>query len=424
MVFSEIERGADRIIILKAWFSTCMLWFRRKKKNNDAFVSLGAGFYQLPLIKEAKKLGFKVICVDADFNAAGMCLADLKIQESIDNCREIESKIDELFLEGRIRGVLSRSFGNAVKTAALLSQKIGVKLFPAERADEIFDKRKMKLAFKEMGIPSSSTVVFKRNKIPFPFPFVLKPVAGHAKSDCRLITDESALKIYLKTVGDEAELIAENFIEGDEIVAVGLVHKGKFYLAEMTDKEKTQPPYFVDVKHIAPSKYIHRWKEIESFGQKIADYYSIRKSPLVMEFIFTPKEEVFIIEAVPEFGGEFLCDYLIPSRSGYNIFKNMIASCSRTGFTPPDIRKNKTAVCVNYITSKTGTIESFSPPSDKNENLVAFHMFKAVGSEVRTPKTNHDRIGVVVSKARTREEAIESASSIIRNINLTLRSKK
>jgi len=49
-----------------------MFWFRKKKKNNDAFVSLGAGFYQLPLIREAKKLGFKVICIDMDSNAAGM----------------------------------------------------------------------------------------------------------------------------------------------------------------------------------------------------------------------------------------------------------------------------------------------------------------------------------------------------------------
>jgi len=401
-----------------------MFWFRKKKKNNDAFVSLGAGFYQLPLIREAKKLGFKVICIDMDSNAAGMSLADLKIQESIENYHEIENKISELFLEGRIRGVLSRSFGNAVKTAALLSQKIGVKLFPAERSDEIFDKRKMKLAFKEIGLPSPTTVVFKRNKIPFPYPFVLKPVSGHAKSDCRLITDEAALKSYLKTVGDEAELIAENFIEGDEIVAVGLVHKGKFFLAEITDKEKTDPPYFVDIKHIAPSKYTHRWKEIESIGQKITDYYSIRKSPLVMEFIFTPKEEIFIIEAVPEFGGEFLCDYLIPARSGYNVFRNMIASCSRKGFIPPDFKKNKTSVCVNYIVSKSGIIESFNAPSDKNENLVAFHMFKTVGSEVKTPKTNHDRIGVVISKAKTREEAVESASSIIKQINMTLRQKK
>lgn len=401
-----------------------MFWFRKKKKNNDAFVSLGAGFYQLPLIREAKKLGFKVICIDMDSNAAGMSLADLKIQESIENYHEIENKISELFLEGRIRGVLSRSFGNAVKTAALLSQKIGVKLFPVERSDEIFDKRKMKLAFKEIGLPSPSTVVFKRNKIPFPYPFVLKPVSGHAKSDCRLITDEAALKTYLKTVGDDVELIAENFIEGDEIVAVGLVHKGKFFLVEITDKEKTDPPYFVDIKHIAPSKYTHRWKEIESIGQKITDYYSIRKSPLVMEFIFTPKEEIFIIEAVPEFGGEFLCDYLIPARSGYNVFRNMIASCSRKGFIPPDFKKNKTAVCVNYIVSKSGIIESFNAPSDKNENLVAFHMFKTVGSEVKTPKTNHDRIGVVISKAKTREEAVESASSIIKQINMTLRQKK
>ena len=70
-----------------------MFWFRKKKKNNDAFVSLGAGFYQLPLIREAQKLGFKVICIDMDSNAAGMSLADLKIQESIENYQEIENKI-------------------------------------------------------------------------------------------------------------------------------------------------------------------------------------------------------------------------------------------------------------------------------------------------------------------------------------------
>ena len=401
-----------------------MFWLRKKGKRNDAFISLGAGFYQIPLIREIKDLGLKVICVDSNSNASGMESADLKIQESIYDSRAIELKINELFFDGRIRGALARSYGDAVKTSVKLSSKFGVKLFPYEMADEIYNKKKMKNAFNEMKIPSAAFISFRKDSKIFDYPYVLKPASGHAKTGCRLISSDSDLNQYMKNCDLTDEIIAEKYIEGDEIVAVGIVDKGKFYLVEITDKVKTEAPYFVDIKHIAPSKYLHRWSEIESYGQKIADYYSMERSPLVMEFIFTPKEEIFIIEVAPEFGGEFICDNLIPVRSSYNVFRNAVASCLGRSFVKPDPKKNKNAVCVNYITSTGGILNSFKLPELKNPEIKAFYMFKNTGDEIKSPKTNHDRIGVVVTTGKSREEAVENAETVIKDMEINVRSKK
>ena len=60
-----------------------MLFKKKKIQPLYYFVSIGSGLNQIPLITEAKKLGFHVIGVDASASAAGFYLCDLKIQESI-----------------------------------------------------------------------------------------------------------------------------------------------------------------------------------------------------------------------------------------------------------------------------------------------------------------------------------------------------
>ena len=69
------------------------IWGTSRKSNIKLFVSICAGLNQIPLIKEAKKLGFHVIGVDNNLGAPGFLLCDLKIQESIFNCNDIYKKL-------------------------------------------------------------------------------------------------------------------------------------------------------------------------------------------------------------------------------------------------------------------------------------------------------------------------------------------
>ena len=132
------------------------------KKDNPAglpfFVSIGAGLNQIPLIREAKKLGFHVIGVDTNLNAQGFFKCDLKIQESILNHNEIYLKLRELLVDGIIRGIMTKSFGPAIRTTAFLAEKFKIPFVPYGACGAFTDKTLMKSIFQEHGIVTSRVI--------------------------------------------------------------------------------------------------------------------------------------------------------------------------------------------------------------------------------------------------------------------------
>ncbi|MBN2401483.1 MAG: ATP-grasp domain-containing protein [Spirochaetes bacterium] len=393
-----------------------MFWKKKTILQNNFFISIGGGINQIPLIEEAKKLSLLTIGVDRDICAAGMHKCDIRIQESIENYDEIYDKLKDFLIEGEISGVLTKSFGPAIKTASYIADKLNIPLFPFSKADNFINKEKMKIALKENKINSPAFMIYSNKnadlkKIKIPYPFVIKPVVGHAKKNVELISNSKGLDKYLKNLSVKNEnYLIEKFIEGDEVIAIGIVSNGKFHLVEITDKIKSALPYFVDIMHVSPSKHNILWDEIQEIGQNIANSYEIINSPLIMELVISANNNIHLIETTPEFGGEFLSDILIPERTGYNIIQESIKSVINNNFSPPQVNKKiRKNVVVKYITGTDGTLLSFNPLKSKNSGIIFSRIFKDIGSNIRIPVSNHDRIGVIITKGNSVEEAIKNA---------------
>ena len=158
-------------------------WIFRHKKTRKFLISIGAGINQIPLITAAKKEGFSVIGVDISSSAPGLSLCDLKIHESILQKDEIYHKIRECMVDGIIIGALTRSYGEAVRTAAYINEKNKTPYIPLNRIDDLLDKKKMKHVLVKAGIPTPASKVFDPLKDSKGFPFILKPSKGHARSE-------------------------------------------------------------------------------------------------------------------------------------------------------------------------------------------------------------------------------------------------
>jgi biotin carboxylase len=405
-----------------------MLFRKMKTQQLNYFVSIGAGLNQIPLITEAKKLGLHVIGVDANASAPGFYLCDLKIQESIENYDVIYKKLLELLVDGEIHGIMTKSYGTAIMTTSYLAEKFNIPYLPHGSSITFINKRKMKAIFAEHEIltppliPVSSRTRLERIS-PGVFPIVLKPNIGHAKVNVGLARTQNELRQFsLMHERFMDEFILEKFIQGDEIITAGVVHDGHFFLVEITDKKTSFPPYFIDLMHIAPSRYAHLSKRIEEIGQTVTDAYGIRRSPLIMEFVVSKDGDPFLIEAVPEFGGEFLPDVMIPASMQYNILQEAIKSVTSRGFRPPQARKNKSAVVVRYITGHRGTLASCNPdgPSQLRGTIFS-RVLKDIGSAINDPVNNHDRIAVVAVTAPTVDEAIALSEHAASNFNMRIK---
>lgn len=393
----------------------------RRKYQLPLFISIGAGLNQIPLIEEARRSGFRVIGVDKNADAEGLTRCDIAIQESIEDYRAVYRRLKELQIDGDMRGVLSRSYGPAIKTACFIAQKLKIPMIPFQRIDDFIHKDSMKKVFQHNRIetPDYDTIdETDLDRIGEAFyPLVIKPLIGHAKRDVRLISNKSGLKSFLSSGGT---YLIERYIEGDEIIAIGITHQRRYHLIGITDKIKTPPPYFVDIMHIFPSRYHHLSEKIVDLGQRITRGFGIITSPLLMEIIVDKEENIHLIEAAPEFGGEYLPDVLIPEATGYNFIREAIQAASRRAFHPPQ-KKLKNAVVVKFITGLSGTLISFNSENpDTIEETLFSRVFKNIGSEIRKPITNHDRIGVVISRSRTREDAIAAAERAIESLNITI----
>lgn len=403
-------------------------WQFTRPQNIHFFISIGAGLNQIPLIREAKKLGLNIIGVDYNPSAPGFVYCDLKIQESITNYNDIYYKLQELLVDGDIRGILTKSYGSAITTTAHLSSKFNIPFLPARICENFIDKVRMKKTFKTNNLPTSKTINVPLSEIKQKinsqqFPLIFKPVTGHGKIGVKLINSMKELTEHMKEYNSrETSFLLEEYIKGDEIIALGIVNEGQFHLVDITDKITSPLPNFVDIMHISPSKYYHLFNKIQELGQAVSEAFSITTSPLIMEMIVQENETLYLIEAVPEFGGEFLSDILIPTRTGYNFIGQAIKANTRSGFTPPVQKNNKSSVVVKYISGTKGTLASCTPKGPEQMKQTIFsRIFKEIGSEVDEPVNNLDRIGVVVVQDKSSVAAIESAQKAVDSLNIRIK---
>jgi len=393
-------------------------------QNNDKyFVSIGAGINQVPLIREAKNLDLKVIGVDRNKHAAGFALCDQSIVESIYNYEAVYDELCSFSGCDRITGVLSKSFGNAVKTSGFITEKMGLPGIPFNRSDDFIDKVQMKNIFKKSGINTPDFQKYSPDDNLPGFPFVIKPVEGHAKTGVSLISNSVGFSDYEKNIiNSEAghTFMIEEFIEGNEIICAGIISRGRFFIIDISDKV-TMPDRFIDLMHISPSKYYYLWDRIGEIGQKIVDAFEITASPLIIELLVARDDKVFVIESVPEFGGEYLCDIVIPGRAGYNMTGESVKAVTGHDIIPPERREEGGSIVVKYLTGSDGTFRSCCPDQIENREGVLFSsIFKSNGDTIRTPVDNHDRLGVVITKGNTREEAIALADSAADDLKIVV----
>ncbi|MBN2157751.1 MAG: ATP-grasp domain-containing protein [Spirochaetes bacterium] len=405
-----------------------MLLRKKKAQQLHFFVSIGSGLNQIPLIREANDLGLHVIGVDANVSAPGFYQCDLKIQESIENYNAIYKKLLELLVDGEIHGIMTKSYGMAIMTASYLNERFKVSFLPFSMSDCFVNKTRMRTVLAEHNIRMPRSIPpaqrSRPDRIPpDTFPVIIKPVYGHAKTDVRMARDQAEMKKILGNPSlSSANCIIEKFVDGDEIIAAGLVHQGKYYLVELTDKKTSFPPYFIDILHTAPSKHLDLSGTIEGIGQSVADAFGIVTSPLIMEFVIDSEGNPYLIEAVPEFGGEFIPDVLIPASANYNIIRESIKSMTGLGFRPPQPPKHRKAVVVRYVTGRDGILASCNPEGPRHvQGTIFSRIFKEIGSQVIDPVTNHDRIGVVVAEADTVEDALALTDEAALKFNIRIK---
>lgn len=299
-------------------------------EKSQVIISLGAGVNQISLIKEIKDNGFECIAFDRNPDAPGFEFADYyepissydykKIINYLENNNEILS---------RTIGVLTRSTGMPVLSAAKIAKHFGFKYMNVEIAELIVDKANLLTKLNKLGIPSPKVVV-TQGEIPetINFPVFVKPsktILSHtAMKKCYGIDELKVAVEKACEVSDNGKANIEEFLVGYDIVSIDFVENGKILhvcnIGELTRGE----PDFVGLG------WYTAFKEADDVVAETMRIF-VEKLKIEKGFFQTAMKvskdfkSAKIYEVHGEIGGDLTSDVFLPQcYDGYSIFRQNI----------------------------------------------------------------------------------------------------
>ncbi|MDZ4727646.1 MAG: ATP-grasp domain-containing protein [Leptospira sp.] len=318
------------------------------KPVEGCFLSIGAGKNQLPLIQAAKARGLHVISVDKNSEAPGFIESDIRILESTSEYRKILHAMSRVPYTHVLKGVGSRSFGQAVQSTAYLADKFKLTGNSPESIALFANKKKLKALLEKKGIPVPKSITpqvtsakVKKKELSLPFPLIVKPYDGYAKKGIRIINDEKEWKVFSKGLKLD-EWIIEPKIEGTEVTVLGFVVAKKFRIISISDKITTTEPPFIELAHLIPSQNLNMTGELKMICQSVVNITGLKNGPLVAEFKITKNGDCILMEAAPEVGGEFLADQLLKESYAYPYFQDLLSLLIGERPKPKFLLKEKT----------------------------------------------------------------------------------
>lgn len=193
---------------------------------------LGAGIYQVPLIKKAKEMGLYTIAASCAGNYPGLALVD-EVWE-VDTTDH--AALTALAGKAAIDGVCTSGTDVAVLSLGSICQALGLPGVPLDCARKVTDKALMKDALQTHGVATpeackvSSLEEARAAFAQFGPPVIVKAVdSSGSRGVTRADTPEELEAAWqaARAVTRKEYLLVERFIQADEIGVDGFIFQGK-----------------------------------------------------------------------------------------------------------------------------------------------------------------------------------------------------
>lgn len=239
-----------------------------------------------------------------------------------------KDRILEICKEINIDGITSFSLESALPTVNYISQKLGLQGNSLECGILMDNKYTMRNALFEnsIAVPRFKSVSHADEvSLDFNYPLVIKPVDSGGSRGVTLAYDKNelanAIGVAIK-FSQKNEVLVEEFIDGKEYSVEYLTDKSKHYFIAITEKETTQPPYFVELAHHQPALLDDATvNKVKNIVEKTLSVLKVSASPSHTEIKINSKGEIFVIETCSRLGGDFITSDLVYYSTGIDMVK-------------------------------------------------------------------------------------------------------
>ncbi|OKJ69998.1 ATP-grasp domain-containing protein [Streptomyces sp. CB02460] len=383
---------------------------------------VGVGMTGRPYLEAARRLGVRVHAVETEPRAADLA----GVADDVTVCR---GGSDELWYEAagaavrhaRPDGVVAFSEPH-VLAAALVQDELGLP-GPSLRAAVLSRNKALqrgRFAAASIGQPDfmvADRLGDGRAWAAERLPVVVKPLSSAGSAGVELVMDQGAFEEVVARRDDEGRLLVERAAAGPEYSWEALVRDGEVWFANLTAKETTGPPYFVEVAHrVATEVDVPTRATVDRLGAEVLAALGMRTGIVHLEFRLTARGPS-VMEVAVRTPGDHLMDLLGDAYGidWYEMVVRLALGADLPG--PPAAPLRRTA---SYLpAARPGTVTEIRGLDEvlAHPHVVAARVTAAPGDAVAPARSSVERVGHVLLSAPdpgSLEVALDDVRSTLR----------
>ncbi len=319
-------------------------------------VCLAAGISQFIVIQKAKELGYAVLAVDHNPNAPGFALSDEQLVMSTYEAKPIIDRLHVLQDKYRLVGVINRSSGLPVVTAAEICQAFMLPGTSPNSAAIVTDKSRLMKACKEYGIAApvcqSVSSLSEIDRSCLHFPCVVKPALTLVgKSGVRVVSDSDELPAAFGaacSAGMNGIVNIEEHVPGRDLSLLAVVIENRLHSIMLRDElNVVTEAGNIRFNGIAmPSVFSGQAEEacVLELAQQVVDRFGLDRTAINMSCRCEPGGTPKLIEIHLDLGGDMFFEGLVPKSTSEDVLKIMIRAVTGDLSELPYIEFNPAAL--------------------------------------------------------------------------------
>lgn len=386
---------------------------------------LGAGVYQVPLILKAKEMGLYTIVVSIPGNYPGFGLADQIYYEDTTNYE----KVLEIAKSENINGIVTAGTDVAVITVGKVCDEMGLCGLSYEAAQIAADKLLMKEQYEKYGVRTARfrKILFKDEQIEEKLaelraPLIFKAVdSSGSRGIIRVDSPEQFPETISKVKGYTKKdyFIVEEFLEGEEFGAQAFVLDGEVRFILPHGDYVFQGETGVPVGHWVPFELNDNI--IEDAKQQLqlaAEAMKLDNCAMNVDFILVDGK-TYVLEIGGRSGATCLSE-MVSTYYQFDYYEKMLEAALGE---KPDFSSDGAVPCAAMLlySDTEGIIASQTDQNPKDDDIIEIQFDHNIGDSVSRFQIGPHRIGHVIVKAASVDQAVKKLDQVINNIEINVK---
>lgn len=376
---------------------------------------LGGGPWQLPTIRRAKSLGFRVLVTDGFAERPGFALADVsEVVDLLDPDRTLEAA-----QRHRIDGILCDTTDTGVRTAAFVADRLGLPGVGLRAAEVCTDKSLLRQALASRGLPcpafrvASSLVEAERAAGELGWPLAVKPVDNQSGRGVRLVTGVQDLAdaariafahsrkglILLEEAVQGVEHVVDGFVSDEGLVVLGIASKSA---------NPANPTIATRILYRTGAAFDAVHRSVRPILDDLLEAIGFGGGVFHAEFM-VDSGRATLIDLAARGGGVMIYSHVLQAVAGVDPVEAMIRSA--LGEHPVVRVRQRRAACIDFLQAPAGQVVQELVGVDKaraRPGILGVHMGIEAGEAVSELTSKDARPGYVVGAGD--DEAMAAAA--------------